>query len=514
MGGSSLWPHVLGATFAPVASSDTPVAADRDVDGADGGEGRGRKRDLIVLDTTVPAALEATLGRLDLERCLVILASKSGSTIEPNAIGELLFERLCAKIGAEAAGRRFVAITDPGSVLEARAEALGFLGVAHGSPDVGGRFSALSPFGMLPAEAIGLDPEALQARARRMVAACASFVPPERNPGVRLGLSLGVLSRQGRDKLTLTAAKGIESFLGWIDQLVAESTGKRGLGMTPIVGESLPSPSEGPSEANTDRVFVDFGLDDEPTPSAREEALAALESAGQPVIRIRLASRLDLVQEVYRWQIATAVLASTWGVNPFDQPDVDAAKEKARALMAAPTHAGETISPDLEVEGLAFFAPPALADVLAGTRDPVDWMRASLASLGERDVFALNVFLEERDAILEPLRELRAAVGNTRGNATTLAVGPRYLHSSGQLQKGGPNLMVGLQIWQGAGKRAGDALEIPSLGGDFDRLCEAQAVGDFAVLAERGRRVIGIDVGSDPPAAVRRLLRWVQEALA
>ena len=228
MGGSSLWPNVLGSTFSGVSGSGVSGSADAGAaNGPDLRDGAGRSRDLVVLDTTVPDALDTAIGKLDLTRCLFIVASKSGSTIEPNAIGELLFARLSEAVGEETAARHFIAITDPGSSLEARATQLGFLGVAHGLPDVGGRFSALSPFGLLPAEAMGLDPEALQARARLMSAACAPFVSPERNPGVSLGLAVGVLARQGRDKLTLTASPEVESFLGWIDQLVAESTARK-----------------------------------------------------------------------------------------------------------------------------------------------------------------------------------------------------------------------------------------------------------------------------------------------
>jgi transaldolase/glucose-6-phosphate isomerase len=459
----------------------------------------------------VPDALEASIGRLDLTRCLVIVASKSGSTIEPNAIGELLFARLSEVIGAEAAGRHFVAITDPESPLEARAIQLGFLGVAHGLREVGGRFSALSPFGQLPAEAMGLDPEALQARARLMSAACAAFVSPERNPGVSLGLAIGVLSRQGRDKLTLSASSKIESFLGWIDQLVAESTGKEGRGITPIVGEALLDPSE----VGADRVFVDLSLADDPAADARESKLAALEAAGHPVIRIQLASALDLVQEVFRWEVATAVAGSLLSVNPFTQPDVDAAKEKSREFLAAKN--GEdapAISADLEVDGVSLFASPALESRLSGVTDPVEWMRVLLDQLGEGDVFGFNVFLEDEPSLRDPLELARSRVGRKHKNATTLAIGPRYLHSSGQLQKGGPNTIVGLQVWQSAASRTGKALEIPQHGDSFDRLAEAQAAGDFVILGDRGRRMIGVDVGADPQLGVEKLADWITGALA
>ncbi|MBW1886514.1 MAG: transaldolase, partial [Deltaproteobacteria bacterium] len=460
-----------------------------------------------MLDTTVPSGLEARIDKLDLERCLFFIASKSGSTIEPNAILELLHARLREAIGAQAAGRRFVAITDPGSALETRAAELGFLGIAYGRADVGGRFSALSAFGLLPAEAMGLDPEALLGRARRMSAACAAFVSPERNPGVALGLALGVLARQGRDKLTLSTSPQIAAFPSWITQLIAESTGKSGHGIVPVDGEAL----TGPEAVAKDRVFVDIALELDATRAQRESKLSALEAAGHPVIRIQLTSPLDLVQEVFRWELATAVVGALLELNPFDQPDVEAAKSKSRDLMAQASDGQSTAAhaANLEIDGLQLFAAPALARAVSGKTDPSDWMRALIRSLGDGDVFIMNVFLEGNDAIRRPLEALRSALRQAHKNATTLAFGPRYLHSSGQLQKGGPNRFVGLQLWQSAASRAGQSLEIPHLGGTFDTLVEAQAVGDFAVLAERGRRVIGIDVGSEPEASLAKLTTWV-----
>jgi transaldolase/glucose-6-phosphate isomerase len=327
MGGSSLWPDVLGQTF-------------------EGNSENGRRpRSLVVLDTTVPDAVEAQLASLDLERCLFFVSSKSGSTIEPNAIFEAVYQRLVEKVGQDAAGQHFVAITDPGSALEARAEELGFLGTALGRTDVGGRFSALSPFGLLPAEAMGLDPEALQARTRTMSAACAAFVSPELNPGVGLGLALGTLCQQGRDKLTLSLSPEIACFSDWIEQLVAESTGKHGRGLVPIAGEPLAAPTRyvhntSDNAETSDRVFVDLAVAGDPTSSDREARLAALEAAGHPVIRIEMAEALDLVQEVFRWEVATAVVGAILGLNPFDQPDVEAAKIASRELMAEASTGG------------------------------------------------------------------------------------------------------------------------------------------------------------------------------
>ena len=494
MGGSSLWPDVLGQTF---TADDT------------GGQVGARKtRTLRILDTTVPDAIEGQLASLDLERCLFFVSSKSGSTIEPNAIFELVHARLVEKVGAERAGRHFVAITDPGSQLEARAAELGFLGTALGRPDVGGRFSALSPFGLLPAEAAGLDPEALRSRARTMSAACAPFVSPDQNPGVGLGLALGTLARSGRDKLTLSLSPEIALFSDWIEQLVAESTGKHGKGVVPIAGEPLGEPAR---YAN-DRVFVDLAVAGDATNADREAKLAALEAAGHPVIRIALAERLDLLQEVFRWEIATAVIGAVLELNPFDQPDVESAKVASRDLMAKAADGGALPVPNasFEDQGASWIVSPAVG--------PASDAKAALATLlgglGANDTFFVNVFLEDAPAHREILQTLREQVGIARGVATTLDFGPRYLHSTGQLQKGGPDRLVGLQLWQSAGARAGEALAIPGMGGDFDTLAEAQAVGDYSVLAERERRVIGIDVGADPKATLERLASLVAEALA
>jgi transaldolase/glucose-6-phosphate isomerase len=508
MGGSSLWPDVLGRTL-----HDATAAAAR---GTSGASTDGRSRTLRIHDSTVPDAALAIVGGLDLERCLFFVSSKPGSTIEANALFQFVYARLVETVGEEAAGRQFVAITDPGSALEALATEKRFLGVALGRPDVGGRFSALSPFGLLPAEAMGLDPEALLARARTMSAACAPFVSPDLNPGVGLGTTLGVLARQGRDKLTLSVSPELDAFTDWIEQLVAESTGKGGQGIVPISGEDLADPGR---YAN-DRVFVDIALAGDSTRSERNARLAALETAGHPTVRIEIADALDLVQEVFRWEISTAVAGALLDLNPFDQPDVEAAKIASRELM---TRAGQggglpAQKADLETEGIRFFVAPALVDATRGAGgDAQALLKALVGSLEPTDTFVINAFLEDTATTRTTLQSLREAIGKSRHVATTLDFGPRYLHSTGQLQKGGPNRVVGLQLWQSAsaraGANAGNALAIPELGGDFDTLVEAQAVGDFAVLCDRDRRMIGIDVGSDPAATLARLTSWIDGAL-
>jgi len=518
MGGSSLWPDVLGRTWneRPVdGGSDRPV--DRAGAGASDGSGApgpaARRRRLRVLDSTVPDAVECFLAGLELERCLFFVSSKSGSTIEPNALFELIHARLASKRGAAAAGRHFVAITDPGSSLEARAAKEGFLGVALGRPDVGGRFSALSPFGLLPAAAMGLAPERLLERARVMASACGASTTAGRNPGVALGLALGVLAREGRDKLTLSLSPAIASFGGWIEQLVAESTGKAGQGILPISDEGIGEPSR----YAADRVFVDVALAGDETADARATRLDALARAGHPVLRLELADAWDLGQAIFQWEMATAVVGSVLAQNPFDQPDVESAKIASREVMAAAQNAtGRAAIPaDLEQSGLRIYAATALAGAAREPRsEPARLVKALVDSLRPGDSFVFNVFLADDEAIRAPLARMRDALGARKRVATAISIGPRYLHSTGQLQKGGPNSLAGLQLWQSAGARPGAALAIPGIGGDFDGLAEAQALGDFRVLSERGRRMLGIDVGRDPAAGVERIAGWILGALA
>jgi transaldolase/glucose-6-phosphate isomerase len=502
MGGSSLWPDVLGRALSG-ATSDLASGLVSET-----AEAKRKSRALVVLDSTIPDAVESAVGKLDLARCLFFVSSKSGSTIEPNAIFDLVYARLVDRVGVESAGRHFVAITDPGSALASLAKEKDFLGVAFGRTDIGGRFSALSPFGMLPAEAMGLDPESLLARARTMSAACAPFVGVEQNPGVRLGTTLATLARQGRDKLTLTASPEIAAFTDWIEQLIAESTGKGGQGIVPIAGESLGDPRR----YTSDRVFVDFALAGDQTRAGRDEKLRSLEKAGHPVIRIEVAESSDLVQEVFRWEMATAVAGAILGLNPFDQPDVEAAKIASHELMEKASQGGGMAQrkADLEVDGARLFVGSALGGAGGG---PEALMKTLVASLEDSDTFAINAFLEDEPETRNALQALREAVGSARRVATTLDFGPRYLHSTGQLQKGGPNRLVGLQLWQSAAARKADRLEIPG-GGDFDTLAEAQAEGDFTVLCDRERRMIGIDVGADPTALIAKLTTWIQGALA
>jgi len=482
MGGSSLCPDVLARTFGR----------------------RERAPELRVLDSTVPGQVARTGAEIDAGATLFVVSSKSGTTIEPTCFLHHFAERARESLGgdARAAADRFVAITDPGSALEEQARREGFRAVAHGVPGIGGRFSALSPFGLLPAALMGLDVAALRDNAARMAGSCGPAVPPAENPGARLGLALGSLARRGRDKLTLVLSPRIASLGGWLEQLVAESLGKQGVGVVPVDGE-VPA---GPEAYGEDRLFVQMVLRGDAS-DEQDAALEKLAAAGHPVVRIELSDPEQLAQEFFRWEVATAVAGAVLGVNPFDQPDVEAAKVEARELMAAYRESGELpAETPLAADGeLLLYGDPALQDAgdLAGA------LRAHLERARPGDYFAVNAFLDMRPEMEEPLQQLRHAVRDRLQLATTLGFGPRFLHSTGQLHKGGPDTGLFLQL------TADDTAElpVPDQGFTFGVLCRAQAQGDFRVLAARGRRILWVHLGADPAAGLARLGGAVAAAL-
>lgn len=468
MGGSSLCPDVLARSF-PAAAGHPST---------------------LVLDSTVPAAVEAAAARIDPARTAFVVASKSGGTIEPNAFCAFFWERAVRALGERAAGERFVAITDPGSSLERLARERGFGAVVAGLPDVGGRFSALSAFGLVPAALQGLDVADWLARARAMARACGPDVAADANPGLRLGAAIGALAAAGRDKLTLAISPAIASFGGWLEQLVAESTGKRGRGVVPIDGEPLPAPDR----AGDDRLFVALRLASAPD-AAQDAALDALEAAGQPVVRIELDDARDLAGEIFRFEVATAIAGAVLGVDPFDQPDVESAKVEARALMAAYERDGALPSPaPLVRDGeLAAFADPALGEV----RTLDDALARHLARAARGDYVAINAWVAMDAAHGAALARLRDAVARATRVPTTLGYGPRFLHSTGQLHKGGPDRAVVLQV----GAACARDLAVPGAAYSFGVLARAQAQGDFAVLVERGRRALRVELpGRESPS--------------
>ncbi len=487
MGGSSLCPEVLSLSFG--AQEGFP--------------------ELRVVDSTVPGELRGCERAIDLESTLFISASKSGTTLETALLTEHFLQRLAARVGIKRAARHFVAITDPGSRLEAKAKALGFRYVMHGEPSIGGRYSALSRFGLVPAAAMGLDIERLLAGASAMCAACGPDVPPGQNPGFRLGLILGASALEGRDKLTLVSSPKLASLGPWIEQLIAESTGKLGKGIVPVDGEALCEPFE----YSADRVFASFSLCAESCPET-DALLDALHRLGHPVVRIRIGSLEDIGQEFFRWEFATAVAGSVLGINPFDQPDVESAKVAARALANSYESDGSLPSeaPLLEEAGISLFAGAEQGRrLLADSESPTvaSVLRSHLSTADSGDYVALLAFVRRSAETHAALARMRRAVGALRGVATCVGFGPRFLHSTGQLHKGGPDSGVFVQI----GGDDGDA-DIPVPGRDlsFGIVKSAQALGDFHVLTSLRRRALRIHLSGPLTSGLERLERAFDEA--
>ncbi len=481
MGGSSLCPEVLALTFPPK-------------------EGLPRLR---ILDSAVE-------DELDLAKTLFFVSSKSGTTLEPNIFAAYFHARLTDLVGAEEAGRRFIAITDPGTPLEAFAHETGYRAVFHGWPSIGGRYSALSDFGMIPGAATGVDVEELLDRAERMAHACAAYVPASDNPGLQLGAIIGACATSGRDKLTLISSPGIRDLGAWLEQLLAESTGKHGKGVVPVDREPLGDPAV----YGDDRLFVYLRLASDED-AGQEAKLAALEQAGQPVVRIVLDDVYDLGGEFFRWEFATAVAGSIIGIDPFDQPDVEDAKIAARELTDAYDASGSLpeLKPFYEGEGVRLIADERdvreLDDDVGGDHGLEEYLAAHLSLVEPGDYVALLAYLPMNAEHERLLTEIRVLVRDHLRVATCVGFGPRFQHSTGQAYKGGPNSGVFLQI------TCADTVELPVPGHayTFGVVKEAQARGDFDVLAKRGRRALRIDVGTDPSAGLGVLRNSIEQVL-
>jgi transaldolase/glucose-6-phosphate isomerase len=390
------------------------------------------------------------------------------------------------------------------------AESGGFRHVFFGLPSIGGRYSALSNFGMVPSAIMGVDVPKLLDRAEEMVQACASCVPAQDNPGVVLGTILGVLAKNSRDKVTITTSPGIRDLGAWLEQLLAESTGKEGKGLIPIDREAL-----GPPEVyGKDRLFVYLRLESRPDPS-QDAAIDALERAGHPVVRILVADRYDLAQEFFRWEIATAVAGSIIGINAFNQPDVEASKVATRRLTEQYEKTGSLPpeTPILHDGEIKLFTDEnnatSLARAAGRDRSLSGYLRAHLNRLSPGDYFAILAYLEMNEAHGAQLQAVRHAVRDAKRVATCLGFGPRFLHSTGQAYKGGPNTGVFLQI------TCDDAIDLPVPGHryTFGVVKAAQARGDFQVLAERKRRALRVHLGSDVRAGLAALQSATHEAL-
>jgi transaldolase/glucose-6-phosphate isomerase len=487
MGGSSLGPEVLAETFGPTAGRPA----------------------LLVLDSTDPGQVARVAAQIDPARTLFVMASKSGSTLEPDILHRYFFDLVERTVGAGAAGDRFVAITDPGSKLEETARRQGFWRIFAGRPDIGGRYSVLSNFGMVPAAILGLDPRAIFESVAVMARTCGASAPAKANPAFALGALMGVAAESGRDKLTVIADGGLADFGAWLEQLIAESTGKQAKGLIPIDGEPL----RPLSDYGADRLFVRLRLASSPD-GTKDEVADALAQAGQPLIRIDVKGRYGLFQEFLRWELATAVAGAVIGIDPFDQPDVEASKVKTRALTDAYESAGVLAAetPRMARGGLRLFTDDANAAALAAgapAQTLEGWLVAHLRRAGPGDYVALLAYLDRSPSHIALLQSLRERLGQASPAATVLQFGPRFLHSTGQAYKGGPASGVFFQITAPASAD----LPIPGRRLSFGVVEAAQARGDFDVLAERGRRVLRVDLGEDHEAGLAELAAVLAQTL-
>jgi transaldolase/glucose-6-phosphate isomerase len=478
MGGSSLGAEVLRQSFGKLPRSPR----------------------LHVLDSTHPDQVRSFAETIDPRSAWVVVASKSGSTVEPNLLLGYFLDLFAAELG-DSAPARFIAISDPESSLDKLAREQRFLALVPGEPTIGGRFSAISPFGLVPAVLLGLDLPRYVALASALAADCRE-PEIENNPGVALGLALGVAAEAGRDKLTLILAPEIAAFGAWLEQLVAESTGKRGQMILPVDGEPLAPPNW----YGKDRLFVVIRYAGRLT-DEQEDAVATLLFAGQPVIEIDCADLAELGAEFFRWEFATAVAGAFLGLHPFDQPDVEAAKVAARNLTQKVEETGALPpeAPFYAEHGVELFADPDEAAALFLAADERS-LRGILAAHLDRarpgDYVALCAFLEMNEANQAAMAEVRKAVSKVTGVASTLGFGPRFLHSTGQAHKGGP--ATGLFI-QFTDKPAAD-LPVPGRRLTFGQVIASQARGDLEVLTARGRRALRIHFAMGAEKGLKRLL--------
>ncbi len=485
MGGSSLGPEVLAETFGK----------------------RGGFPTLHVLDSTDPQQIAAFEKKVTLATTLVIVSSKSGGTLEPNILKAYFWDAMQKAVGEGKAGEHFVAITDPGSHMQQVAEGDHFRHIFYGDPAIGGRYSVLSNFGMVPAAAMGVDLEQFLQSTALMVRACSAGTPPLQNAGVQLGAVLGVGATTGRDKVTIVSSPGIYDVGAWLEQLLAESTGKQGHGIVPVDNEPLTDASH----YGTDRVFAYLRLKERPDP-AQETAIAALEAAGQPVVRVELANTLQLGQVFFLWEFATAVAGSIIGIDAFDQPDVEASKVVTKKLTSAYNDDGKLPdeTPFLTDGAIQLFSDEKNASELAKAGNTLAAvMKAHLARLGAGDYAALIAYIQRTPEHIALLQELRTKIRDAKHVATVAEFGPRFLHSTGQAYKGGPNSGVFVQI---TSQDAAD-LAVPGERYTFSVVKAAQARGDFDVLAERGRRALRVHITGDLEAGLKTLAAAITGAL-
>jgi transaldolase / glucose-6-phosphate isomerase len=482
MGGSSLCPEVFRRTFGKIPGHP----------------------EMHVLDSTDPATVLAFESEVDLPRTLFVVASKSGTTIEPLMFYKYFINEM-GKLKGDHAGENFVAITDPGTLMEAMATGDRFRRIFLNQSDIGGRYSALSYFGMVPAALQRIDFKTLLDRAERAMHACAPAVPAADNPAVRLGAIIGTLAAAGRNKLTLSADPEISSLGLWIEQLVAESTGKEGKGILPVAGETLTSPDV----YGDDRLFVHIavGMID---PEA-ENRLRAIEAAGHPVVRRVMNDTLDLGEEFYIWEMATAIAGAVMGINPFDQPNVQESKDNTKLLLEDFKRDGHLPEQTLAAEGrgLKVYCDDETLQQLGNNKTVEAFIAAHLKRVKPGDYIAMLDYIRETEENEALIQAIRTHLRDALRVATTTGYGPRFLHSTGQLHKGGDSSGVFIQI------TADDLKDLPIVGEPFTFgvLKQAQALGDFQSLASRDRRAIRVHLGADVAAGLKTLLEIVKTAL-
>jgi transaldolase / glucose-6-phosphate isomerase len=476
MGGSSLCPEVLAMTF-----------------GVD---------NFYILDSTVPAQVITVESKLDLAKTLFIVASKSGSTLEPNCFKQYFFDRVSKAVGKENAGKQFVAITDPGSKMQKIAEDDGFRHIFYGKPEIGGRFSALSAFGLTAAAAMGLDVEKLLNSAASMVRSCKATNPNE-NPGAILGTILGTCYRSGREKLTIFTPPEAYDLGAWLEQLIAESTGKNGVSIIPVDREPL----QMVDMYGEDRIFVNFTMKGSEVDEDTLADLKDIEDSGHPMINIELENLYGVGQEFFRWEFATAVAGAIMEINPFDQPDVESAKIEARKITDAYEKSGTLPDeqPFFESDGISLFSSAEYAAELSNVVEEKtipSFLEAHLWNIAENDYFAILAYIEMDAEHEQILQQIRTQVLEHYNVATCLGFGPRFLHSTGQAYKGGANNGVFLQI------TSDDEIDVPVPGQKFTFgvVKSAQARGDFQVLLDRGRKALRVHLTKDVEGGLQTLL--------
>ena len=485
MGGSSLAPDIMGETFGRIVGFPQ----------------------LHVLDSTDPTQIAELDDTLAPERTLFIVSSKSGSTTEPNAFFAYYYEKVAKLVGTDNAGKQFIAVTDPGTHMVEVAKGHNFRRIFENDPNIGGRYSALSFFGMVPAALAGYDVRLLLDRALGAMHANDKTVDPHIATGVRFGAAIGGLALAGRDKLTIVTHPDVAAFGAWAEQLIAESTGKLGKGIVPIEGEALGSPSD----YGNDRVFVYVGANlPDPAPGVNQ-TLQALEDAGNPVIRLAMNDEYDLGEQFYLWEIATAAAGSILGINAFDQPNVQESKDNTKALLAQFVAKGSMDEPAPDVETSAFDITYLSGSKNSnGARDAVSALAVVLKQLVPGDYVAICAYIARDAGHIETLDRLRLMIRNASDVATTVGFGPRFLHSTGQLHKGGPNSAVMLQI---VGDDPSDP-PIPGMSVGFRTLLAAQALGDWQSLDSRKRRGLRVHLKGDIDTALRALVAAVEDALS